>query len=157
MYIVRSLVAQEARWREVLTIPVTSSKPRVLGGATAAVVWFSSPFFPMYVVPQLRLVKSFIDLVYVLDEDSRRGLSNQILAALEKVASLSNVLQWPALAFWVRSSLRLPTGFPVSTRWLRGDKKWVTPDWDSEPRVLGGLTVHLLCCFREVLTIPAIG
>ena len=45
----------------------------------------------------------------------------------------------------------------LNYRWLRGDKKWVTPDWDSEPRVLGGLTVRLLCCFREVLTIPAIG
>ena len=55
----------------------------------------------MYIVPKLRLIKSFIDLVYVLDEDSRRGLSNQILAAQEKVASWSwsTVLQWPALAF----------------------------------------------------------
>ena len=43
--------------------------------------------------PLDQCVKSFIDLVYVLDEDSRRELSNQILAAQEKVASLSNVLQ----------------------------------------------------------------
>ena len=79
----------------------------MLGDATAAVVWFSSPFFPVYIVPQLRLVKSFIDLVYVLDEDSRRGLSNQILAAQEKVASLSNVLWRPALAFLGREPGRL--------------------------------------------------
>ena len=32
----------------------------------------------MYIVPQLRLIKSFIDLVYVLDEDSRRGPSGTV-------------------------------------------------------------------------------
>ena len=122
----------------------------MLGDATAAVVWFSSPFFPVYIVhssaaPLDQCVKSFIDSVYVLDEDSRRGLSNQIFAAQEKVASLSNVLQWPALAFLGReinaAAGRLSS---LNYRWLRGAKKWVTPDRDSEPRALGGLTVPTL-------------
>ena len=118
----------------VPAIPVISSRPRVLGDATAAVVWFSSPFFPVYIVPQLRLINvSRVSLIWSMlwtriPVGDCRTKSSQRRRRLLRCRMCFDGLRWP---FWVGSPMRLPAGFPVSTRWL-SDKKGVTPNWDSE-------------------------
>ena len=86
-------------WDEVQYLPREAASPEpelapLLGAPPA-----KPGVRPVYSEPVLAATEDLVDLAYVLDEDSRRGLLQQILAAQEKVASMASVLAWPALTF----------------------------------------------------------